>query len=74
MKRAKQTKDELELAHSIFSIAIGEEESHPEEQPKDPKAVERGKAGGQKRAASLTPRKRKQIAKKAASARWTAKS
>lgn len=30
-----------------------------------------GKIGGKARAASLTPRKRKQIAKKAAKARWS---
>ena len=71
MKRAKQTKDEIELAHSIFRIAIGEQESEPEEQPKDPKAVARGKKGGKARAASLTPRKKKQLAQKAAEARWS---
>ena len=41
---------------------------------KNPAAVELGKLGGAKggyaRAASLSPRKRKAIAKKAANARW----
>lgn len=69
MKRAKQTKDVLELAHSIFSIAIGEEESH--EENKDRQAVARGARGGKTRAASLPARKRKQIAKKAAQTRWS---
>ncbi len=34
---------------------------------------ERGKVGGPARAASLTPRRRKQIARKAAQARWAKK-
>lgn len=42
---------------------------------KNPAAVALGKLGGRKggmaRAASLSPRKRKQIAKKAAKARWS---
>jgi len=45
-----------------------------EPEPKDPKAVKAGLLGGRKgglaRAANLTPRKRKAIAKKAANARW----
>ena len=48
-------------------------ESAPESE-KLPSAVRAGRLGGLKggraRAASLTPRKRKQIAKKAAKARW----
>lgn len=71
MKRAKQTKDEIELAFSIFSVAVGDEPSHPEEQSKDPQAVARGAKGGKTRAANLSSRKKKQIAKKAASARWS---
>lgn len=46
----------------------------PEE--KDPKAVKAGKLGGLKggkaRAKSLSPKKRKEIAKKAAEVRWAA--
>ena len=41
-----------------------------EPEPKDPKAVKAGKLGGKARAKTLTPRKRKNIAKKAANARW----
>lgn len=51
--------------------AVADEASKPE---KNPAAVALGKLGGHKggmaRAASLSPRKRKQIAKKAAAARW----
>jgi hypothetical protein len=46
-----------------------------EPEPKDPKKVKAGKIGGRKggltRAANLTPRKRRQIAKKAAKTRWS---
>jgi len=49
----------------------------PEERPKNPAAVALGRLGGLKggaaRAAALTPRKRSQIAAKAAKARWTKK-
>jgi hypothetical protein len=41
-----------------------------EPEPKDPKAVKAGALGGKARAESLTPRKRKNIAKKAANTRW----
>ena len=48
------------------------------EQSKNPAAVALGKLGGKKggpaRAAALSPRKRKLIAKKAAKARWSKKS
>jgi hypothetical protein len=52
-----------------------EGESPPEQRPeKNPAAVALGKLGGKKggtaRAASLTPEQRKEIARKAAAARW----
>jgi hypothetical protein len=47
-------------------IATGEEE----EEPKNLEAVERGRKGGKIRASKLSARKRKQIAKTAAKARW----
>lgn len=73
-KRAKKTDDVLELAYSIFSVAVGDEPSHPEEPTKDPQAVARGSKGGKTRAANLSSRKKRQIAKKAAAARWDRKS
>ena len=66
-------------AASAVSRAIGEDLFTGEPLPdpnegKDPQAVERGRAGGLKggeaRAAKLTPKRRKQIAKKAAKSRW----
>ena len=48
--------------------------TQPEEKPKNPAAVALGKLGGKKggpaRAAKLSAKRRKQIAKKAATARW----
>jgi len=71
-------KDPIEVAKDVFdqflSIADPESVQPKEPEPKDPKRVAAGKVGGKvggpARAASLTPRKRKQIAKKAATSRW----
>jgi hypothetical protein len=58
-------KDHNQTAHSIVSQATAE---------KNPAAVELGRRGGliggKARAASMTPEKRKEIAQKAAQARW----
>jgi hypothetical protein len=61
----------------IVDIATGEIEDcepTPEEQGKDPAAVSLGRRGGLKggkaRAASMTAKRRTEIAKKAAEARW----
>jgi hypothetical protein len=62
------------LARSIVAQVTEEAEAQPE---KNPAAVALGRMGGLKggkaRAASLTPAKRKAIAKKAAKARWGSK-
>ena len=62
----------------IVDIAAGEVEDRPptpEEQGKDPDAVVMGRKGGIKggaaRAAKLAPKRRVEIAKKAAKARWS---
>lgn len=80
--RSSKRKDLNELAHSIVQQAIGAErkrEPKPKRKPpsvegKDPAAVELGRRGGLKggpaRAAKLSAKKRSQIAKKAAVARW----
>jgi len=58
----------------IAKIATGEVKDTNPNEGKNPNAVALGRLGGLKggkaRAASLTPKKRKQIAKKAAKARW----
>lgn len=66
-------------AASVVSQAIGVDLFTNEPLPdpnegKDPQAVERGRKGGeiggQARAAKLSPKRRKAIAKKAAKSRW----
>jgi hypothetical protein len=76
MKKIKLPKhaDVNQLAYAIVQAATNEE-PEPEEQPtKNPAAVALGRLGGLKggkaRKESLTPERRKEIAKKAASARW----
>lgn len=73
----KRPRDLNLLARSIFLESVGEA---PPEEPSDknPHAVALGKLGGRKggltRARNLTPERRKEIAKKAAGARWRKKS
>lgn len=74
-KNPKRPRDANQLAKFIVDVATGEAEL-PEAEPtgKNPAAVALGKLGGAKggkaRAASLTPEKRSEIAKKAAAKRW----
>jgi len=77
-KRGQGPKDFNQIAYEVVQKAIG---AMPEEEPpdptKNPAAVTLGRLGGLKggkaRAESLTPAKRKAIAKKAADKRWAAK-
>jgi hypothetical protein len=64
-KPPKRPRDMMQLAKMVGEIATGERVDEASSTP-DAAAVKRGKA----RADSLTPRKRKAIAKKAAMARW----
>jgi hypothetical protein len=72
-KRSSKPRDLNRLASAIVQEATGEA---PEELPSDknPHAVALGRLGGQKggkaRAKKLTPEQRREIARKAASARW----
>jgi hypothetical protein len=71
-----RSRDSNELAHRVFLESIGEAErtAPPEPKKKNPAAVALGRLGGLKgglaRAAALPPKKRSQIAAKAAKARW----
>lgn len=68
-KNPKRPRDPNQLGKLIADIATGEAENiRPAE--KDPAAVALGRKGGASRAKSLTPEKRKAIAKKAAKTRW----
>jgi hypothetical protein len=71
----KRPRDPNELAYQIMLESTGQAPKYqPEEKPKNPAAVALGRLGGLKggaaRAATLSPRKRSQIAAKAAKARW----
>ena len=74
-KSIKRPKDTNQLAKSIVDIATGEaEENIAPVSGKNPAAVAVGKLGGVKggkaRANALTSKRRSEIAKKAAKARW----
>jgi hypothetical protein len=72
----KRPTDVNQLAKMIVDMSTGElpKEEPPLEKEKNPAAVALGKLGaskgGKARAAKLSPTARKQIAKKAAKARW----
>ena len=72
MKHPKRPRDPIQLAKLIGDIATGQVQDTPT--PPETQAAAAGRRGGLKggkaRAASLSPRKRKAIAKKAAAARW----
>jgi hypothetical protein len=80
----KRPRDPNQLAYQIMLESTGQAEKFNPEQPKpidpskNPHAVALGRLGGLKggvaRAAALGPRKRSQIAAKAAKARWGKKS
>lgn len=73
-KRIQRPRDSVALAKLIGDIATGQVVDSVDD-GKDPKAVDRGKLGGQlggpARAESLSAKRRSEIAKKAALARWT---
>lgn len=74
-KKPKRPRDLNVLAKTIVDIATeGEPETPPVEDTRNPHAVALGRLGGIKggkaRAKKLTPEQRKEIAKKAAKARW----
>ena len=71
----KRPRDPNQLAHQIMLESTGQAPKYaPTEKSKNPAAVALGRLGGLKggaaRAAALSPRKRAQIAAKAAKARW----
>jgi hypothetical protein len=72
----KRPRDPLQLAKLIGDIATGQVEDREPDQDQSVKSL-RGSKGGLKggiaRAAALGPRKRQEIARKAAAARWAKK-
>lgn len=83
MVKRSSKKREHDFAVTAFRVvqeATKEPEAAPEPKPegKNPAAVALGRLGGKKggpaRAAKLSPEQRREIAQKAAKARWTSKS
>ncbi len=74
-KGQKRPADVISNAVHVMKIATGEiiEESSQTEDGKNKAAVELGRKGGSARAKSLSARKRREIAVKAASTRWEKK-
>lgn len=73
-KGQKRPADVVSNAVRIARIATGEEpEELPEDDGKDKAAQALGKKGGKARAESMTPERRAEIARKAASTRWSKK-
>jgi hypothetical protein len=74
MAERKRPRDVNALAKSIVDEATGEDAAEPKDYGKDPAAVSLGRRGGLKggpaRAEKLSAKKRSEIAKKAAAARW----
>jgi hypothetical protein len=70
----RKSRDINILASQIVEETTGEVTSKPEDSTKNPAAVALGRLGGLKggkaRANKLTPEQRKEIAQKAAKARW----
>ncbi len=70
-KGEKRPADVIGNAVRVMRIATGEEtETLPADDGKDPAAKALGKKGGAARAKSMTPERRAEIAKKAATERW----
>ena len=73
--KPKRPKDTNQLAKNIVDLATGEKtEEQPKQDGKNPHAVELGRlgglVGGKARAKKLSAKKRSEIAKKGAEARW----
>ena len=73
----KRPRDVNQLAEQLADEATGDAPPQPEAPAKDPAAVELGRRGGLKggkaRAKKLSAKKRQEIARKAAIARWRGK-
>jgi hypothetical protein len=72
-KGQKRPADVIGNAVKVMRLATGEETEVLTEDGKNAAAVALGRMGGKARAAGMTAKKRKEIAKKAAGARWKSK-
>jgi hypothetical protein len=66
----KRPRDTVSNAIHIAKIATGEIEETVEDDGKDPNAKALGAKGGRARAEKMSAKRRSEIAKKAANARW----
>ena len=68
-------RDPMQRAKMVIDLATGETDPLPPERVKDPASVELGRQGGliggKRRAAKLSPERRREIAQRAAQARWS---
>lgn len=69
-KGQKRPADVIGNAVKVMRIATGEEDDDVQDDGKDPNAKALGAKGGKKRAETLSPKERVEIARKAAKARW----
>ncbi len=73
-KRPRRSNDPVQAAHQVYMEIIGEAPRQVPPTPDDsPAAVAKRQGasqGGAKRAKGLTPERRREIAQKAAKARW----
>jgi hypothetical protein len=69
-KGEKRPADVIGNAVKVMKIATGEEVDEKSDDGKDKAAVSMGRRGGKARAQSLSPKVRKEIAARAAKARW----
>ncbi len=69
-KGEKRPADAVGAAVMVAKIATGEVEDELTDDGKNKAAVELGRKGGQARAKRLSKKRRSEIAKKAAKARW----
>lgn len=69
--KPKRPADVIGNAVKVMRIATGEDEdATPPDDGKDPAAKALGAKGGRKRAESMSPERRAEIARKAAAKRW----
>lgn len=69
-KHPKRPRDPAQLAKLIVDIATGEVEDADPNAGKDPAAAALGRKGGAARAKKMTPERRAEIAREAATSRW----
>ena len=73
MQKPKRPRDPNQLGKLIVDLSVGEADDSknmPDDSGKDPAAVALGKKGGAARAASLSKKRKTEIATNAAAARW----